>query len=331
MFIKRIDVCMGAALAGIIGCCGCSKPTPDSGASEPPAAFDVSQLNGPAALQQVHDLLDLGLRDSGTEGLRRAADFITQRLEEAGVEAEQQAFTDLTPRGEIEFINVIGKLPGRGEGIIMLGSHYDTKIGMPEGFEGANDSGSSSGLLIELARVMAAGPVVGPEIWFVFFDGEECWKRYSKLDGLHGSRYLAGQLIDDGRADEVEAVIILDMIGDKNLNVTIPRNVTPELVKRVFEVSGELGYRSLFSLFSMEVGDDHMPFLEAGIPAVNLIDFEYGSSPGRNDYWHTVQDTRDKISAESLEVVGKVALGTVNSLLCDPLGFSGQGAVDSRR
>ena len=305
-------ICMGL-------CAGCKKQQ-QSAEPEPVAVFDPSQLDGQGAMQQVTDLLDLGLRDSGTEGLRRAAVFLQERLQQVGVEVELDAFTEKTTRGDIEFINVMGRLPGRGKGIIILGSHYDTKIGMPEGFEGANDSGSSSGLLIELARVMSRGPVVDSEIWFVFFDGEECWRRYGKLDGLHGSKYLAKKLVKDGRAEEVEAVIILDMIGDRNLNVTIPRNSTPELISRVFTAAKELDVRSKFSLFGLEVGDDHVPFMEVGIPAIDLIDFEFGSSPGRNDYWHTVNDTRDKISVESLDIVGRVTISTVNSLLRQPLG-----------
>jgi len=311
-------------VAGLVcmGLCGGCKKQEQAIEQEPVAVFDPSQLDGQAAMQQVTDLLDLGLRDSGTEGLRRAAEFIQDRLQQVGVDAALDAFTEETSRGDIEFINVMGRLPGRGKGIIILGSHYDTKIGMPEGFEGANDSGSSSGLLIELARVMAEGPVVDPEIWFVFFDGEECWRRYGKLDGLHGSKYLAEKLVKDGREKEVQAVIILDMIGDRDLNVTIPRNSTPELIGRVFEAAKEQGGRSKFSLFGIEVGDDHMPFMEVGIPAIDLIDFHFGSSPGRNNYWHTGEDTRDKISVESLDIVGRVTISTVNSLIRQPLGKS---------
>jgi Zn-dependent M28 family amino/carboxypeptidase len=154
----------------------------------------------------------------------------------------------------------------------------------------------------------------GPEVWLVFLDGEECLVNYGAHDGLHGSRHLADKLVSEGRAAKVKAFILADMIGDKDLSVTIPRNSDPALMAAVFKAATEAGTRTVFSLCDYSILDDHQPFLDKGIPAIDLIDFQYGSSPGLNDYWHTPNDTLDKLSANSLEIVGQVILRALNDL-----------------
>ncbi len=288
-----------------------------NGATRPRAAgrFDVGALDGQRAYDEVAALVALGRRDAGTPGGLRAAVHLRDRLEALGLEARIDAFEDPTPIGPLEFRNVVGRLPGRGRGLIILGSHFDTKRGMGPAFEGANDSGSSTGLLLELARVMRAGPVVDPEIWFAFFDGEESIERYGENDGLHGSRRMADALVAEGRASDVLAVVVLDMVGDRDLTITLPRNATPALLGLVMRAASDEGVRDRFRLFPYPIIDDHEPFLEAGMPAVCIIDFEFGSAPGLNDYWHTEEDRMDKISAESLDIVGRVTLRLVNRLL----------------
>jgi glutaminyl-peptide cyclotransferase len=151
-----------------------------------------------------------------------------------------------------------------------------------------------------------------------FFDGEECRRHYGPQDGLHGSRRLAKTLLDDGRALNVRAVIVLDMVGDKNLQLTLPRNGTPRLLTAVFRAAEADGARDKFSLYATEILDDHQPFFEAGMPAVDIIDYEFGSAPGKNDYWHTPADTLDKLSAASLTVVGRVVVRMLNDLAAEP-------------
>jgi len=185
------------------------------------------------------------------------------------------------------------------------------------GFEGANDSASSSGLLLELVRVLQAAGPLPVNIGIAFFDGEECRHSYTARDGLHGSRHAARALCLNRRMDQVRAVIILDMIGDSNLTVTIPRNCTPDLATRVFRAAAAEKVRNKFSLMAGALLDDHQPFLEAGMPSVVLIDFEYGSAPGRNDYWHTPQDTLDKLSAKSLGIIGRVVIRMLNDLMME--------------
>ena len=190
---------------------------------------------------------------------------------------------------------------------MLIGAHYDTKVGI-DGFVGANDSGSGAGLMIELARALQQTAPHPVEIRFAFFDGEEARVDYSPADGFHGSRHLAETMAADGSLTNVAAMILLDMIGDRDLSVTIPRNGAPWLLTLAFEAAHAEGVRQYFQLLPYAVGDDHEAFIARGVPAIDLIDFLYGSAPGKNDYWHTAQDTMDKVSAESLDAVGRVVL-----------------------
>jgi glutaminyl-peptide cyclotransferase len=298
---------LAAALAG------CDRAPP---AIEHPA-LDPASFSESNALREVREIVNLGPRDAGTPGAERAAIHLLNRLQLHGVSARLDVFTNLTPRGDTVFRNVVGEVRGTGPLTVILGSHYDTKSGI-DGFEGANDSGSSCGVLLELARTIAAGPAPGASFQFVFFDGEECMVSYGPNDGLHGSRHHVERLVRRGKATSVWALILLDMVGDRDLSVTLPRNCSPFLLHAVLQSAHEESARHLFALHPFSVGDDHVPFIEAGIPAVDIIDFAYGSAPDLNDYWHTPADTMDKISAESLGVVGRVTLRTINRLLAEP-------------
>jgi glutaminyl-peptide cyclotransferase len=281
--------------------------------------LDPSLFSGDTALKEVAAFVALGPRVAGTDGARLAALHIKTRLNGLGVDAEIDEFVDATPFGSNRFRNVIGRFPGNSDKILLL-AHYDTKGGVGERFVGANDSGSGVGVLLELARLMVADcsqnglSLSRPSVWMAFLDGEECSVGYGAEDGLHGSRHLARQLVEAGERERVKAVILLDMIGDRDLTVTIPRNGTPELTTLAFSSAEKEGARSSFSLFRGEILDDHQPFLDLGMPAVNLIDFEFGSGPRKNDYWHTEQDTLDKLSATSLATIGRVVARMINGL-----------------
>jgi glutaminyl-peptide cyclotransferase len=294
----------GVLLAGLAsGGVGCRRAAPPEIEAWPePAA-----LSGSRALDEASRFVALGPREAGTPGAERAAVYLSERLQSLGIETRVDAFTAPTPDGTQTFRNVIGRLPGRTEGTVILVSHYDTKPGIAPDFAGANDSGSSSGLLLELARVLR-GKRGGPQIEFLFVDGEECRVAYGARDGLTGSRHRAGQLKASGESGRVRAVIVLDMIGDRDLRVNLPRNGDSRLSLAVFAAAEGEGVRARFGLARGGVLDDHVPFLEAGMPAVDLIDFEYGEGPGDNRYWHTPKDTMDKLSADSLEKVGRVVL-----------------------
>jgi len=290
---------------------GCGPSRPDS-ATLPP--YDLSALNGANALRQVTDFLAVGPRPAGSEGARGAAEYLARRMKEYGLAVSVDEFTEASGNTNIVFRNVLGTITGRSARTVVLASHYDTKAGISPTFIGANDSGSSTGLLLELARLLAAMPDHRHTIVCAFLDGEECVTRYGPTDGLHGSKRLAAELADPERPSLIAAVIVLDMVGDSDLTVTIPRNSSPELVSAAFEAAHDNGTRSMFSLSRIDILDDHVPFRQAGIPAIDIIDFQFGSAPGKNDYWHTDQDTIDKIDANSLEVVGRVTLGMLNKI-----------------
>ena len=272
-----------------------------------------SVVSGAAALEEVRQFVELGPKESGMPGTERAATYLAGRLQAVGVEAQIQEFQEASPVGVLTFRNVLGRIPGKSDRMVLLGSHYDTKVGI-EGFEGANDSGSSTGLLIEMARVLKANGPHEVEIRFAFFDGEECRVAYGPEDGFHGSRYLAAAMEADGSLSNVAAMILLDMVGDRDLRITIPRNGSPDLMALVFEAAREEGVRKHFGLYPGMISDDHVAFLNRGVPAMDLIDFEFGSAPGKNDYWHTAEDSMDKVSAESLEKVGRVTVRMVEAL-----------------
>jgi glutaminyl-peptide cyclotransferase len=277
--------------------------------------LDPAQLDGSKALQEVKDFVSLGPRVSGFEGTKTAAQYLAGRLKAIGIQPDIDEFSDNTVVGPTHFHNVSGTVKGTGDGLIILASHFDTKPGISDDFIGANDSGSSTGLLLELARVIRKTPDLPSTVMFVFLDGEECKKDYAKNDGLHGSLHLAAKLLDGGQAQHVQAFILLDMIGDKDLSVTIPLNCTPQIASLALTCAREEGVRDKFSIFQGSMLDDHVPFLKAGMPVVDLIDFEYGSAPEKNDYWHTPEDTMDKLSPESLQIVGRVVLRMINKLM----------------
>ena len=301
-------------LAGLALAVGCGRPPPAEETPPPAIPAKPVAISGAAALEEVRAFLEVGPRDAGTPGAERAATYLAERLHALGVAAEIQEFREPSPLGpETVFCNVLGRIPGRTDRIVLLGSHYDTKAGIPD-FVGANDSGSSTGLLLELARAFAAAAPPEMEIRFAFFDGEESQIEYGPADGFHGSRHLARTMAADGSLSNVVAMILLDMVGDRDLTLTIPHNCTPALVSLAFAAARAEGVRERFQLYPYNVGDDHVAFFERGVPAINFIDFEYGSAPGLNDYWHTPADTLDKLSAESLDLVGRVVARLVAEL-----------------
>jgi len=273
----------------------------------PPLPF-AERIDGALAMDEVRLFVALGPKPAGEHGAAAAARYISRRMESLGLVTLTDEFEDRTPVGPRTFRNVIAVLDGRLPQTVILAAHYDTKTGISETFAGANDSGSGVGLLMELARVIRSSSAPLPTVMFAFFDGEECMKSYSPEDGLHGSRRLAETLVRNGRARDVAAVFVLDMIGDRRLNVMLPENVTPELRAVILQAASMENARKTFSLQRSVILDDHVPFLRRGMPAVVLIDFEYGLLPGRNDYWHTGEDTLDKLSPQSLETVGRVVL-----------------------
>jgi hypothetical protein len=270
-----------------------------SGASE---AKIWQEFSGEKALADVQRLVDLGPHPAGSDAIGKARDYIEAQLRQSGWQVIRQAFTDDTPRGKIHFVNLIARFAGDGTQApsFLLCSHYDTKLFDTIRFVGANDGGSSTGLLLELARVLGQHPNLARKVELAFFDGEEAFENFSATDGLYGSRYFARQLQGDD-AKKIRGGILFDMIGDRSLDITLPPDSPSSLAQDVFAAAEALKLRKYFSYLDRDLIDDHAPLNAIGIPTIDIIDFNYPS-------WHTAGDTMDKISAQSLQIVGSVAL-----------------------
>lgn len=261
-------------------------------------------FSGEKAFAHVQHLVDLGPRPAGSEALEKSRLYIIEQLKSAGWTVARSQFSDQTPRGKMTFVNLIARF-GTSEknepAQFLLCSHYDTKTFDTIRFVGANDGGSSTGLLIEMARVLALSPALAAKIELLFFDGEEAFENFTATDGLYGSRRFAQELRDSGKAKSLRGGILFDMIGDKSLDVTLPPDSPADLTRNIFAAADALGQRPHFTYLGGGITDDHTPLNQIGIPVIDLIDFDFPP-------WHTAGDTLDKISAESLEIVGRVAL-----------------------
>jgi hypothetical protein len=268
-------------------------------------AADRPSFDGAAALKHVERLVAIGPRVAGTPGGARARDYIVAELRKIrGVQVDVRAFEADTPQGRLSMANVMAVLPGRRPDVVMLAGHYDTKLFKEFRFVGANDGGSSTGLLLELARALAGRPR-DYTYWLVWFDGEEALQTWTATDSLYGSRHLATELARTRRLPR--AMILVDMIGDRDLVIRREAHSAGWLTDIVWEAAARLGHGRHFSREVMPVEDDHVPFLRAGVPATLLIDFDFPA-------WHTAADTLDKVSAASLAVVGQVLLEALPSV-----------------
>ena len=251
-------------------------------------------------------------RDSGTTRSMLAANYLLDAASAAGADVRRDMFVAKTPKGERRFTNLVASFKRSPDAPwVVLVSHYDTKTGVD--CPGANDGASTSGLLVALAGVLYNHRTQNDNVMLIWTDGEECMNAYVEDDGLWGSRHAAKSLKESGV--KVKAVICLDMLGDKDLHVSIPKNSSPALSKIALAAAKKAGVADKVSRVDLLVKDDHVPFLEAGFKSIDLIDFEYGSAPGLNDYWHTAKDTVDKISEESLFTAGKLVAGMLDILL----------------
>jgi glutaminyl-peptide cyclotransferase len=274
--------------------------------SEPSRAAETKiweQFSGEKALAHVQRLVDLGPHPAGSDAIEKARDYIEEQLQHSGWQVTRQAFAGDTPRGKIHFANLIARFSGDANAAsrsFLLCSHYDTKLFDAIRFVGANDGGSSTGLLLEVARVLGRHPSVAGKVELAFFDGEEAYENFSETDGLYGSRYFARQLQSEG-AKQFRGGIVFDMVGDRSLGITLPADSPPALARDVFAAADALKLRKYFSYLDRNLLDDHAPLNAIGIPTIDIIDFDY-------PWWHTADDTIDKISAQSLQIVGSVAL-----------------------
>lgn len=277
------------------------------------AAADTSPapaFNSTRAMQYLKEVAAFGPRPIGSANHKKLEDYIHAHLR--GDLVEDDAFTADTPEGKFPVRNIIAKFPGTRDGIIVIAGHYDTNYPLRDsGYVGANDGGSSTAILLEFANQLRGKKRDGYSVWLFWTDAEEAVKQWTATDSLYGSRHLAEKWQKDGTLKNIKAFLLEDMIGDADLNVDQETNSTPWLESTVYQAATRLGYQSHFFGRTISVEDDHLPFVQRGVPCADLIDLDYGYN---NVFHHTPQDTVDKVSPKSLEIVGSVTLETVTLL-----------------
>ena len=306
---------LGAGIFIAVAGCGAGSPTGVSGAPEvseappSPPPVPIEAFDATRAWRDLERICGFGERPAGSSGIEKLRVFLEEELTKIGLQPVRESFTAETPRGPVSFSNLVADLPGP-EGvdpICILSAHIDTKWGMPFRFVGANDGGSQTTVLLELARQLAAHrDKLRIGYRFVFFDGEEAVRpNWEGEDNCYGSRHHVKELQKSGLATRIKACVLLDMVGDADLKLTMEQNSEMMLMASFLGAASRIGLEQHIGGRAMALLDDHIPFREAGIPAVNLIDFDFGPN---NSYWHTADDTLDKCSRESLQAIGRIVL-----------------------
>ncbi len=278
----------------------------------PLAASAQQHFDGAKALDYAREFVAIGPRWPTSQGHQKAEDFLRNHFRRDRL--EEDAFTADTPIGPVAMRNFIVRFPGKKDGVIVLATHYETNYWLRNiNFVGANDGGSTTGLLMAIGdqlRAETAGgrALNGYSVWLVFFDGEEAIQSWSRSDSTYGSRHLAARWGRDGTLGKIKAFLLADMIGDKDLDIQRESQSTGWLVDLVRQAAKKYGYERYFFQREEAVEDDHLPFVERGVPSIDIIDLDYGPN---NSYHHTAQDTMDKISAHSLTIGGDVFLETI--------------------
>jgi glutaminyl-peptide cyclotransferase len=287
-----------------------NQPTP-SGPSIVPGAV---AFNGERAMEHVKKQVDFGPRPPGSPELAKTREYISSQLKSFGLKVSTDAFHASTPIGEKEMFNITAEVPGESKDVIIISSHYDSKYFKDMRFVGANDPGASVATLLELARVLGTnGQKPKLTYWLAFFDGEESfcetWDECGKPgapDNTYGSRRYVSQLQSMNAISSVKAMILLDMMGSKDLELGRDSMSTRWLLDILWQTAADLGHGKVFVPREEGVGgDDHEPFLKAGIDSVDIIQL----STYRQ--WHTPEDSLDKISAKSMKIVGDVVLASL--------------------
>ena len=275
---------------------------------EPPEEF---LLAGERALEWTREFVALGPRPAGSDSLAAQHEMIVRALSRLSCTVEVDPFVAATPVGALPMRNIIARFGGPTDSpVIVISGHYDTL--RMDGFVGANDGGSSAGFLMALAERMDRR---GQEaVWLVFFDGEESTVQWRDRDHTYGSRRLAARWTGDGTVSRIRALINVDMIGDADLELVFEGNSDPTLRDTIWNLGRELGYGRSFGRNIGYIEDDHIPFRRAGVPSLALIDFTYGPD---NSYWHTRQDTMDKLDRRSFATVLHVIEAAIERLLAD--------------
>jgi glutaminyl-peptide cyclotransferase len=273
-------------------------------------AQDLPQFDGKRALDYTRQFVAAGPRWIGSPGHAKAEAFLKTQFRRD--QLEEDTFTTNTPAGPMEMHNFIVRFPGKKDGVIVLASHYETNYPLRNiHYIGANDGGSTTGLLIEMANYLRGKTLDGYSVWLLFTDGEEAIKSWTDADSVYGSKHLAEKWQADGTLKRIKAFILADMLGDRDLDVQRDLNSTPWLEDLIYQAATEYGWQSYFFENKTSDEDDHLPFVHRGVPCADLIDLDYGYN---NAYWHTAEDTMDKLSAKSLTIAGDTILETIRLL-----------------
>ena len=303
--LVRIGLCLAAALALALPCCPCARAQSGDHFQELP------RFDGARALEYTRQFVNYaGPRWVGSPGHARAEQFIRNQFRHDDL--VEDTFVARTPIGPVTMHNFIVKFPGKKDGIIVVASHYDTNYPLRNIlYVGANDGGSTTGLLIEMANYFRGKPNNGYSVWLVFTDGEEAIQNWTAADSVYGSKHLVQIWSADGTLQRIKAFLLADMLGDKDLDISRDMNSTPWLEDLVYQAASQYGWQSFFFQTKMYVDDDHTPFMQHSVPCADIIDFDYGYN---NAYWHTAQDTLDKLGAQSLTISGDTLLETIRLL-----------------
>jgi Zn-dependent M28 family amino/carboxypeptidase len=274
----------------------------------------LPHIDSKRAFQYTREVTAFGPRYMGSENHKKLERYILDHLK--GDQVEDDAFTADTVEGKFPVRNIIAKFPGAKDGIIVIMGHYDTNYPLRNiGYVGANDGGSSTAILLEYANQLRDGGSGkkrdGYSVWLVWTDGEEAVKTWTDTDSVYGSRHLAEKWEKDGTLKKIKALMVMDMIGDADLDIQRNTNGAPWLLDLIYTAAERLGYQSHFYAREGPIEDDHIPFFNRGVPSADVIDLDYGYN---NVFHHTAQDTMDKLSPKSLEIVGDTIMETIHLL-----------------
>jgi len=320
--LPRMAIALCILPAGLMGCkasgnessgtagqpsltSGVSSNPPQAGNDAPPPE-KTGGFDGKRAFAHVARQVGFGPHPSGSPAIAQVQEYLLSELKTYGCTVETDAFSADTPIGRISMKNNLVKIPGEKPGVILLGTHYDTLL--MDNFVGADDAGSSTAVMLELARLLC--PQKGKyAVWIAFFDGEEAMKQWSDTDSRYGSRQMAARLSTSGDIKKIRAFLLADIVGGRKAYFPRETSSTPALVDLIWNTAARLGYSDIFHNGTTSAQDDHDSFLKRGVPSVDVIgDFL------NNGYWHTPQDSLDKISAKTLAIVGQVFLESVKQL-----------------
>ncbi len=271
-----------------------------------------SHFNGARAYEYARQFVAIGPRWPTSSNHLKAEAFLRSHFQHDAL--EEDAFTALTPIGAVSMRNFIVRFPGKKDGVIVLATHYETNYWLKNiNFVGANDGGSTTGLLLAIGDILRAQTAGGKKldgysVWLLFDDGEEAIQSWSDSDSTYGTKHLAAKWARDGTLPKIKAFILADMIGDKDLDIQHESRSADWLVALVRQAAKKFGYEKYFFKQEMPVEDDHLPFVQRGVPSIDIIDLNYGPN---NSYHHTDKDTMDKISAHSLTIDGDVFMETI--------------------